>query len=128
MVYATAAIAFLSFIVWAHHMFTVGMPLAGELYFMYSTMIIASPHCSQSVQLDFATMWKGAMTFETRRCCFQFRFVVLFTMGGFTGLMMAIAPSDLQYHDTYFIVAHFHYVLVPSAIFMIMAGRLLLVA
>ncbi len=120
MVYATAAIAFLSFIVWAHHMFSVGMPLAGELYFMYSTMIIAIPTAVKVFNWT-ATMWKGAMTFETPML-FAISFVVLFTMGGFTGLMMAIAPSDLQYHDTYFIVAHFHYVLVPSAIFMIMAG------
>ena len=120
MVYATACIAFLSFIVWAHHMFTVGMPLAGELYFMYSTMIIAIPTAVKVFNWT-ATMWKGAMTFETPML-FSISFVVLFTMGGFTGLMMAIAPSDLQYHDTYFIVAHFHYVLVPSAIFMIMAA------
>ncbi len=120
MVYATAAIAFLSFIVWAHHMFSVGMPLAGELYFMYSTMIIAVPTAVKVFNWT-ATMWKGAMTFETPML-FSISFVVLFTMGGFTGLMMAIAPSDLQYHDTYFIVAHFHYVLVPSAIFMIMAA------
>ncbi len=120
MVYATAAIAFLSFIVWAHHMFTVGMPLAGELYFMYSTMIIAIPTAVKVFNWT-ATMWKGAMTFETPML-FAISFVVLFTMGGFTGLMMAIAPSDLQYHDTYFIVAHFHYVLVPSAVFMIIAA------
>ncbi|GAB6140993.1 cytochrome c oxidase subunit I [Methylosoma difficile] len=120
MVYATASIAFLSFIVWAHHMFTVGMPIAGELYFMYATMIIAVP-TGVKVFNWTATMWKGSMTFETPML-FSIAFVVLFTMGGFTGLMMSIAPSDFQYHDTYFIVAHFHYVLVPSSIFILMAA------
>ncbi|MEY3289333.1 MAG: hypothetical protein RLZZ419_1575 [Pseudomonadota bacterium] len=120
MVWATGAIAFLAFIVWAHHMFTVGMPLAGELYFMYATMIIAIP-TGVKVFNWTATMWDGAMTFETPML-FSIAFVVLFTMGGFTGLMMSIAPSDFQYHDTYFIVAHFHYTLVPASIFMLMAA------
>lgn len=120
MVYATAGIAFLSFIVWAHHMFTVGMPMAGELYFMYATMLIAIPTAVKVFNWT-ATMWKGSMTFETPML-FSIAFVALFTIGGFTGLMMAIAPSDFQYHDTYFIVAHFHYVLVPSSIFMLMAA------
>ncbi len=110
MVYATAGIAFLSFIVWAHHMFTVGMPMAGELYFMYATMLIAIPTAVKIFNWT-ATMWKGSMTFETPML-FSIAFVALFTIGGFTGLMMAIAPSDFQYHDTYFIVAHFHYTLV----------------
>lgn len=120
MVYATAAIAFLSFIVWAHHMFTVGMPIAGELYFMYATMLIAIPTGVKIFNWT-ATMWQGSMTFETPML-FSIAFVVLFTLGGFTGLMMALAPVDFQYHDTYFIVAHFHYTLVPASIFIIMAG------
>lgn len=120
MVYATASIAFLSFIVWAHHMFTVGMPLAGELFFMYSTMLIAVP-TGVKVFNWVSTMWKGAMTFETPML-FSLAFVILFTIGGFSGLMLAIAPADFQYHDTYFVVAHFHYVLVPGAVFAIMAG------
>ena len=120
MVYATAAIAFLSFFVWAHHMFTVGMPLAGELYFMYATMAIAVP-TGVKIFNWIATLWKGSMTFETPML-FSLAFIVLFTIGGFTGLMMGITPVDFQYHDTYFIVAHFHYVLVPGAIFGVMAG------
>lgn len=120
MVYATAAIAFLSFIVWCHHMFTVGLPVAGELYFMYATMLIAIP-TGVKVFNWTATMWKGAMTFETPML-FSIAFVVLFTMGGFTGLMMSVAPVDFQYHDTYFIVAHFHYTLVPASIFILMAA------
>ena len=120
MVYATASIAFLSFIVWAHHMFTVGMPLAGEMFFMLSTMLIAVP-TGVKVFNWTATMWKGSLTFEPPML-FALAFLFLFTIGGFSGLMMAIAPVDFQYHDTYFIVAHFHYVLVPGAVFAIMAG------
>jgi cytochrome c oxidase subunit 1 len=120
MVYATASIAFLSFIVWAHHMFTVGMPLAGELFFMYSTMMIAVP-TGVKVFNWVATMWKGSMTFETPML-FSIAFVMLFTIGGFSGLMLAIAPADFQYQDTYFVVAHFHYVLVSGAVFSIIAG------
>ncbi len=120
MVYASASIAFLSFIVWAHHMFTVGMPLAGEMFFMLSTMLIAIP-TGVKVFNWCATMWKGSMTFETPML-FALAFLFLFTIGGFSGLMLAITPADFQYHDTYFVVAHFHYVLVPGAIFTIMAA------
>jgi cytochrome c oxidase subunit 1 len=120
MVYATASIAFLSFIVWAHHMFTVGMPLAGELFFMFATMVIAVP-TGVKVFNWVATMWRGSMTFETPML-FAVAFVFLFTIGGFSGLMLAIAPADFQYHDTYFVVAHFHYVLVPGSVFAIIAG------
>ena len=120
MVYATASIAFLSFIVWAHHMFTVGMPLAGEVFFMFATMLIAVP-TGVKVFNWVTTMWKGAMTFETPML-FAIGFIVMFTIGGFSGLMLAITPADFQYHDTYFVVAHFHYVLVPGSIFAIMAA------
>jgi cytochrome c oxidase subunit 1 len=120
MVYATASIAFLSFLVWAHHMFTVGMPLAGELFFMYATMLIAVP-TGVKVFNWVSTMWKGSMTFETPML-FALGFVFMFTIGGFSGLMLAIAPVDFQYHDTYFVVAHFHYVLVTGAIYAIMAA------
>ena len=120
MVYATASIAFLSFIVWAHHMFTVGMPLAGELFFMYATMLIAVP-TGVKVFNWVATMWRGAMTFETPML-FAVAFVILFTIGGFSGLMLSIAPVDFQYHDSYFVVAHFHYVLVSGSLFAIIAA------
>jgi len=120
MVYATASIAFLSFLVWAHHMFTVGLPLTGELFFMYATMLIAVP-TGVKVFNWVATMWKGSMTFETPML-FSIAFVMLFTIGGFSGLMMSLTPVDFQYHDTYFIVAHFHYVLVSGSVFAIFAA------
>lgn len=120
MVYATASIAFLSFIVWAHHMFTTGMPLAGELFFMFSTMMISVP-TGVKVFNWVATMWRGSMTFETPML-FAIGFVIMFTIGGLSGLMLAITPADIQYHDTYFVVAHFHYVLVPGAIYSLMAA------
>lgn len=120
MVYATSAIAFLSFLVWAHHMFTTGMPVMGELYFMLATMLIAIP-TGVKIFNWVATMFKGSMTFETPML-FAIAFLILFTIGGFSGLMLSIVPADFQYHDTYFVVGHFHYVLVPGALFSIFAA------
>jgi cytochrome c oxidase subunit 1 len=120
MVYATASIGFLSFIVWAHHMFTVGMPLAGQMFFMLTTMLIAVPTGVKVFNWS-ATLWKGSITFEPPML-FAIAFLFLFTIGGFSGLMLSIVPADFQYHDTYFVVAHFHYVLVPGAVFGLFAG------
>jgi cytochrome c oxidase subunit 1 len=120
MVYASASIGFLSFIVWAHHMFTVGMPLAGQMFFMLTTMMIAVPTGVKVFNWS-TTMWKGALTFEPPML-FAVAFLFLFTIGGFSGLMLAITPADFQYQDTYFVVAHFHYVLVPGALFAIIAA------
>lgn len=120
MVYATVSIAILSFVVWVHHMFTTGVPLGAELFFMYTTMLIAVP-TGIKVFNWVSTMFKGAMTFETPML-FALAFVFLFTIGGFTGLMLALVPADYQYQDSYFVVAHFHYVLVPGVIFALLAA------
>src|SRR5690348_16345012 len=120
MVFAIASIAFLSFIVWAHHMFAVGLPLGAEIFFMYATMLIAVP-TGVKVFNWVSTMWGGSMTFETPML-FAIAFVILFTIGGFSGLMLALVPADFQYHDTYFVVAHFHYVLVTGALFAIIGA------
>ncbi len=120
MVYATASIAILSFMVWAHHMFTTGMPVAGELYFMYATILISVP-TGVKVFNWVTTMWRGSMTFETPML-WALGFIIMFTIGGFSGLMLGVAPVDTQYHDTYFVVAHFHYVLVTGALYSIIAA------
>tara|TARA_B110000263_G_C15269306_1_gene492666 strand:- start:280 stop:1572 length:1293 start_codon:yes stop_codon:yes gene_type:complete len=120
MVWATGSIAILSFVVWGHHMFATGMPVATELWFMYATMVIAIP-TGVKVFNWVATMWGGSMTFEAPML-FALGFVVMFTIGGFSGLMLAVAPVDFQYHDTFFVVAHLHYVLYPGAIFATMAA------
>ena len=114
MVGAVAAIAFLSYIVWGHHMFTAGMAVGTQLYFMYVTMLIAVP-TGIKVFNWVGTMWRGSLSFETPML-FAIAFVILFTIGGFSGLMLAIVPADYQYQDTYFVVAHFHYVLVAGAL------------
>src|SRR5881398_2702296 len=120
MVYATASIALLSFIVWGHHMFTVGMPAAGNLFFMYATILIAVP-TGVKIFNWISTMWRGSMTFETPML-FALGFIFLFTMGGFTGLILSVAPVDIQLQDTYYVVAHFHYVLVAGSLYAMFAG------
>ena len=116
MVYATCSIALLSFLVWAHHMFTTGMPVFAELFFMYCTMLIAVP-TGVKVFNWVATMWRGAMTFETPML-FTIAFIILFTIGGFSGLMLAIVPADFQYHEL-ILSLHIFIVLVSGAVFSI---------
>ena len=120
MVYATSSIAILSFIVWAHHMYTVGMPVTGQLFFMYATTLIAVP-TGVKVFNWVATMWMGSLSFETPML-FALGFLFLFTLGGFTGLVCSLVPIDIQIHDTYYVVAHFHYVMVAGALFSAFAG------
>src|SRR5512144_3097756 len=120
MVYATAGIAILSFIVWAHHMFTTGMPTVALLFYMYATMLIAVP-TGVKVFNWLATMWRGAISFEAPML-FAIGFLFLFTLGGFTGLVCAIMPIDVQIQDTYYVVAHFHYVMVDGSLFAFFGG------
>lgn len=120
MVYATSSIAILSFMVWAHHMFAVGMPAVAQIFFMYATMLIAVP-TGVKVFNWIATMWRGSMTFETPML-FALGFVCLFTVGGFSGLVLSVAAVDIQLQDTYYVVAHFHYVLVAGALFSLFAA------
>ncbi|GAB3242707.1 cytochrome c oxidase subunit I [Chitinimonas naiadis] len=115
MVYATSSIAILSFMVWAHHMYTTGMPATAQIFFMYATMLIAVP-TGVKVFNWIATMWQGSMTFETPML-FAIGFVCLFTFGGFSGVVLSVAAVDIQLQDTYYVVAHFHYVLVAGALF-----------
>ena len=120
MVYATASIAILSFLVWGHHMYTTGMPVETQLYFMYATTVIAVP-TGVKVFNWVATMWKGSLSFETPML-FALGFLFLFSLGGFTGLVLSIVPVDVQLQDTYYVVAHFHYVMVAGALFSAFAG------
>src|SRR3954452_16038150 len=120
MVYALAAIAILSFLVWAHHMFTTGMPSASILFYMYATMLIAVP-TGVKVFNWVATMWKGSITLEAPML-FALGFLFLFTLGCFTGLVLAIQPIDVQFQDTYYVVAHFHYVMVAGTLFAFFGG------
>src|ERR1700743_2360406 len=120
MVYATASIGILSFMVWAHHMFVTGMPVTGQLFFMYATMTIAVP-TGVKVFNWVATMWRGSMTFETPML-FAIGFIFVFVVGGLTGVTLAIAPLNIALHGTYYIVAHFHYVMVAASLFSIFAG------
>ncbi|HZF78156.1 MAG TPA: cbb3-type cytochrome c oxidase subunit I, partial [Rubrivivax sp.] len=116
----TSSIAILSFIVWAHHMYTTGMPVTGQLFFMYATMLVAVP-TAVKVFNWIATMWKGSMTFETPML-FAVGFIFVFAIGGFSGIILSVAPIDIQVHDTYYVIAHFHYVLVAGSLFAIFAG------
>ena len=120
LVIAMGALSLVGMLVWAHHQYATGMSLLATRFFMVSTILISIPVSLMMLNYVF-TLWRGSLSFETPML-FCLAFIVMFTFGGLTGLMLAVVPANLQYHDTYFVVAHFHYTMIPGALFGLYAG------
>jgi cytochrome c oxidase subunit I len=118
--FATAGIGFYSMLVWGHHMFTVGLSTELQVFFMLASMIIAVP-TGIKIFNWVATTWRGNLIFDTPML-YALGFVVVFTIGGLSGIFVAAFPFDWQVHDTYFVVAHFHYVLMGGSLFALIAA------
>jgi cytochrome c oxidase subunit I len=119
-VFATVGIGFYSMLVWAHHMFTVGLPIYLQVFFMLSSMVIAVP-TGIKIFNWVATVWRGNIFFDTPML-YALGFILVFTIGGLSGVFVAAFPFDWQAHDTYFVVAHLHYVLFGGSIFALLAA------
>src|SRR5438477_7798915 len=118
--YSTAAIGFLGFLVWAHHMFTVGLPVISQSFLMLMTMLIAIP-TGVKIFNWAATLWGGHLNFKSP-LLFSVGFLTMFVIGGISGVYSAVVPVDYELHDTYFVVAHIHYVLFGGSVFAVFAG------